>query len=188
MHKNLFRVIIPLVLYSSCSYMRDTPSFREQEIQQSQGRGRTPAPQPETTGFYADFSNKFGYALNGNENPELLREIAGWLGVPYRFGGTTKSGADCSGFALKVYQKVYDINLARVTTNMVQNSRRVNQRSLREGDLVFFRINGRKISHVGIYISNNRFAHASTSRGVIISSLDEKYYNDRFAFGGRVRR
>jgi lipoprotein Spr len=64
----------------------------------------------------------------------------------------------------------------------------VNRRNLREGDLVFFKINNRKVSHVGIYISNNKFVHASTSRGVVVNDLDEEYYARRFAYGGRVRR
>ncbi len=187
MRENLLWFILLLLLAGSCTYLRETPSYREQELQERRQRS-SPAPSAAPGGFYADYSRKLGYTLNGNENPDLLREIVSWLGTPYRYGGTSRSGADCSGFALQVYKEVYGINLARVTANMAQHSTRVNRRNLREGDLVFFRISGRKISHVGIYISNNKFAHASTSRGVIISDLDENYYNDRFAFGGRVRR
>ena len=83
---------------------------------------------------------------------------------------------------------MYDIDLERVTVNMAQRTRRVNHRNLREGDLIFFKINNRNVSHVGIYISNNKFVHASTSRGVIINDLDEAYYKRNFAFGGRVRK
>jgi lipoprotein Spr len=71
---------------------------------------------------------------------------------------------------------------------MAQRTRRVNRRNLQEGDLIFFKINNRNVSHVGIYISNNKFVHASTSRGVMINDLDENYYSRNFAFGGRVRR
>lgn len=176
-----------LLFLHSCTYLRETPSYREAELQERRAvRARDAAP--ETAAFYTEYSRILGYSLNGNENPELLREVAGWLGTPYRFGGTTKAGADCSGFAKVVYLKVYGINLERVTVNMAQNSRRISKRNLREGDLVFFRINGRRISHVGIYLSNNKFIHASTSRGVIVSDLDENYYSRNFAFGGRVLR
>lgn len=195
--KLLIWVIITGAL-SSCSYLRNTPSYREQ------GRERfdpSPArePSPEAVpryadlpaadaDFYASQSRKLGYTLNGNENPALLTEIAGWLGAPYLYGGTNINGVDCSGLAQAVYRRVYNIDLERVTINMAQRTRRVNRRNLREGDLVFFKINLRKVSHVGIYISNNKFVHASTSRGVVISDLDENYYSSRFAFGGRVRR
>ncbi len=181
----IFSGCIVLFFLHSCTYLRETPSYREAELQERRAaRARSAAP--ETADFYAEFSRILGYSLNGDENPELLREVAGWLGTPYRFGGTTKAGADCSGFAKAVYLKVYGINLERVTVNMAQTSRRIGKRNLREGDLVFFRINGRRISHVGIYLSNNKFIHASTSRGVIVSDLDENYYSRNFAFGGRV--
>lgn len=186
---------------SSCSYLRNTPSYREEGRERF---GPSPAREslPGTTShspnyadlpaadadFYASHSQILGYALNGDENPNLLREVTTWLGVPYHYGGTTRKGVDCSGLAQAVYQKVYNIDLERVTINMAQRTRRVNRRNLQEGDLIFFKINKRKVSHVGIYISNNKFVHASTSRGVVINDLDENYYSSRFAFGGRVRR
>jgi murein DD-endopeptidase / murein LD-carboxypeptidase len=175
-------------LLSSCTYLRETPSYREDELQARRAAPQSRAKTPVESGFYQEYSARFGYSLTGKENPELIREIASWLGTPYRYGGQTRAGADCSGFARAVYLQVYGIDLARVTVNMAQNSSRVGKRRLHEGDLVFFRINGRKISHVGIYISNNKFVHASTSRGVIINDLDEPYYNERFAFGGRVAK
>ena len=183
----LFSGFIVFLFFYSCTYLRETPSYREAELQERRA-ARARAAAPETANFYTEYSRILGYSLNGNENPDLLREVAGWLGTPYRYGGTTKAGADCSGFAKAVYLEVYGINLERVTVNMAQNSRRISKRNLREGDLVFFRINGRRISHVGIYLSNNKFIHASTSRGVIVNDLDENYYSRNFAFGGRVQR
>lgn len=186
----IFSGFIVLFFLHSCTYLRETPSYREAELQERREvrqRARTGVT-PAESSFYDEYSGIMGYSLNGTENPELLREVAGWLGTPYQYGGTTKAGADCSGFAKEVYLDVYGINLERVTVNMAQSSRRISKRNLREGDLVFFRINGRRISHVGIYLSNNKFIHASTSRGVIVSDLDENYYSRNFAFGGRVIR
>ncbi len=181
-------ILVIAVIFNSCSYLRETPSYREtpRDETRRQSQSRRSATITETRQFYETKSQRLGYALNGNENPELLTEIVAWLGTPYRHGGTTRSGVDCSGLATHIYRKVYNIDLSRATVDMTQRTRKVNRRQLKEGDLVFFKINNRKISHVGVYISNNRFVHSSTSRGVIISSLDEEYYDRRFAYGGRV--
>ena len=125
--------------------------------------------------------------LTGQENALLIREVASWLGTPYRYGGSTRAGADCSGFIWSVYCDVYQENIPRTTEEMAARSQRVRQRNLREGDLVFFRIKGRKISHAGLYLGNRHFVHASTSRGVVVNSLEEDYYRRRFARGGRFR-
>jgi murein DD-endopeptidase / murein LD-carboxypeptidase len=194
--------VILLFTAGSCSYMRNTPSYRAEEGQdKNQLIGKTPSPsrkapslmdvshinsiEPEIT-FYESLSLRFGYQLNGSENPMLLNEIARWLGTPYRFGGENQNGIDCSAFALIVYREVYGVDLERMTVNMAQRAQRINRQHLREGDLIFFRINQQRISHVGIYISNNKFAHASTRMGVIISDMDEEYYRKRFAFAGRI--
>lgn len=138
--------------------------------------------------FYEAFSQKFGYRLNGTENPSLLREVASWLGTPHRFGGVTRQGVDCSGFALQVYQVVFQIPLPRTSADMARVGLRVSRQQLRDGDLVFFKTaGGNKITHVGIYLSNNRFAHASSSLGVIISNLNEPFYQRTFSHAGRVK-
>jgi hypothetical protein len=197
----LFTIAL-LVTVTGCSYMRNTPSYRAEESERNQPLGKTPSPSRKTPSlmevshsnsinseadFYNSFSLRFGYRLNGDENPLLINEIAGWLGTPYRYGGDSKEGIDCSAFALNVYREVYGIDLDRMTINMSQRAQRINKQHLREGDLVFFRINQQRISHVGIYISNNKFAHASTRLGVIISDMNEEYYSRRFAFAGRIR-
>lgn len=194
MRPSIVVITVLFLLTTSCSYLRNTPSYREQGRKRFD---RTPPPttvnppQPDVQmggDYYQRQSQRFGYALNGNENPALLDEISRWLGTPYMYGGTTTVGVDCSGLALNVYRVVYNINLERVTVNMAQRTRRITRNQLREGDLLFFKIDNPRVSHVGIYISNNKFVHASTSRGVIISDITDDYYIRRFAFGGRVRR
>ncbi len=134
---------------------------------------------------YRPYERKLGIRLSGNENPELIREVSSWMGVPYRYGGNTRTGADCSGFVWSVYRKVYGISLPRTTTEMARQTRRIRLRNLQEGDLVFFSSRRRKPAHVGIYLGNDQFIHASTSRGVMVSGLDESYYRRRFVGGGR---
>jgi cell wall-associated NlpC family hydrolase len=99
-------------------------------------------------------------------------------------------GTDCSGFVLNIYRSVYGKTLARSSADMLRiNCRNIPRQSLREGNLVFFATNrnSRKVSHVGIYLKDGKFAHASTSKGVIISRLDEPYYRQRWISGGVVR-
>jgi cell wall-associated NlpC family hydrolase len=116
----------------------------------------------------------------------LLESVDEWYGVRYRTGGNTKSGVDCSGFTVAVYAAVYGITLPRVSRDQYRTSRKVSTTELQEGDLVFFNTRGSGVSHVGIYLGNNRFIHASVSRGVMVSSLFEPYYLQRFVGGGRI--
>lgn len=124
----------------------------------------------------------------GNKN--LYKEVDSWLGTPYKYGGNTKSGTDCSGFVVSVYSKVYGKKLYRSSYQIYDNNcEPIKKRDLREGDLVFFASKkGRRIDHVGIYLKNNKFAHATNSRGVIISDLDERYWANSFVAAGRVER
>jgi len=167
------RFLLPLIVFlvSACGVVKDTPTL----------------PSGMTATEIQTYSRTLGMPLSGKENPVLIKEVAGWIGTPYRHGGNTRSGVDCSGFIWALYRDVYGISIARTTRDQSIQSRRIGRRGLQEGDLLFFRTKGRSISHVGIYLGNGYFAHASTSRGVIVSSLSEDYYNQRFARGGRVR-
>lgn len=136
---------------------------------------------------YTFYAQKLGVNLNGTEDQNLLKALVSWKGVPYKYGGSSKNGADCSGFVGSVYKEVYGKQLHRSSKDMVDDVRFVSKKDLKTGDLLFFKINGRKVSHVGIYIANMKFIHASTKNGVVVSDLDQKYYADSFYKGGRVR-
>lgn len=124
------------------------------------------------------------------DNHKLYLEAADWIGTPYRYGGTTKKGVDCSGLTMSIYRTVYRKKLSRNSEEQRdKDCQRVLKRNLREGDLVFFH-NGKKkrrASHVGIYLKDGRFIHASTSVGVVVSSLNERYYSSHWLQGGRVK-
>jgi len=120
-------------------------------------------------------------------NLKLYRFVDEWYAVPYKYGGKTKSGVDCSGFATNLLRDVYGIALAGSANSMYEACESVNEKNLQQGDLVFFKINSNKVSHVGIYLQNRHFVHASSSRGVVISSLDEAYYTKYFFKGGRPK-
>lgn len=118
---------------------------------------------------------------------KVLGFMEHWYGTRYRMGGRDVSGVDCSSFAQFYMGAIYDIPLPRTSREQFNFAQHIDRNELKEGDMVFF-YTGRKkqVSHVGIYLRNNRFAHASTSNGVIISSLEEDYYRTRFAGAGRV--
>jgi len=132
------------------------------------------------------YSRKLGLKLDGTENQQLLGAISKWFGSPYRMGGCSKGGVDCSCFVKSVYEDVYGIELTRTSRSMYQNAAKVRKGELQEGDLIYFKIRGRRISHVGIYLGDNKFVHSSRSYGVVIDNLDAPYYKKRFVSGGRV--
>ncbi|UOE76122.1 C40 family peptidase [Parageobacillus thermoglucosidasius] len=108
-----------------------------------------------------------------------------YIGVPYRWGGTTAKGFDCSGFIRHVYQSI-GIDTPRTATDMYRMGKRVDKSALRVGDLVFFNTSGKGVSHAGIYIGNNRFIHSSSSKGVTISSLNDSYWKKTYIGAKRV--
>ena len=116
---------------------------------------------------------------------KLTNYYESWLGVPHRMGGMTKQGVDCSGFVLNVYKDVYGIKLPRTASQMSQAVKKINRNEMKEGDLIFFARGTSKPHHVGIYLKDNNFVHTSTSRGVTISSLEDKYWANLFSFCGR---
>ncbi|WP_417762451.1 NlpC/P60 family protein [Shewanella sp.] len=102
-----------------------------------------------------------------------------WRGVPYRYGGNSKHGIDCSAFVQLTYQQLANIRLPRTTAAQAQYGVKIARSELVSGDLVFFKT-GWSSRHVGIYLSHNNFMHASTSEGVTISSLNTPYWRDAF--------
>jgi len=115
----------------------------------------------------------------------LLEHIDEWYGTRYRYGGTTKSGIDCSAFVQAIYLSAFAISLPRTARDQYRTSHIVSATQMKTGDLVFFNTTG-GISHVGIYLQNNKFVHASTSYGVTISDMFDPYYLRRFIGVGRV--
>ena len=132
-------------------------------------------------------SNALGLECNDGDNAHLYEVVNSWLGVPYKYGGTDRSGIDCSAFVGEVYRAVYGKTLHRTANDMLQDVRLIGRSQLREGDLLFFPNSKGKVSHVGIYLKDNLFAHSSTSNGVSVSSVESKYWSQHFYKGGRVK-
>jgi lipoprotein Spr len=130
-------------------------------------------------------SQIMGVAVSATSNMKLFHFVYDWIGTPYRFGGSSRNGIDCSAFTKQLYSDVFNLTIRRSSRDIFSMVNPVGKDDLKEGDLVFFKIHSRSISHIGIYLGNNRFAHAS-SRGVAISSLDDAYYSRYFYKGGRL--
>lgn len=128
---------------------------------------------------------------HSNTIDNILSEAESYLGTPYRFGGTSRSGIDCSAFVLSVFGTVAGLNLPRVAAQQSQEGDSVEKTELQKGDLVFFSHRGSRISHVGIVEEVTadgqiKFIHAATSKGVMVSSLDDSYWGPKFRFAKRI--
>jgi len=134
----------------------------------------------------SSFDGKISGSVKG-----LLKDAENYLGTPYKFGGNTSSGFDCSGFTVKVFQE-NNFNLPRRSSDQADAGKSIDIKTVKPGDLLFFATGGgSRVSHVGIVhtIENDgevKFIHASTSKGVIISSLNEKYWNKAYLHAQRV--
>ena len=116
---------------------------------------------------------------------ELYAFVNQWLNTPYRFGGNSKEGIDCSGFTSELMKVVFGAALPHSAKGQYRCVEKIDKEELQEGDLVFFNTRG-GVSHVGVYLKNRFFVHSSTKEGVTISSLDEKYYHRKFIGAGRI--
>lgn len=120
----------------------------------------------------------------GFTDRQFEKKVKEYLDVPYKRGGTTKKGMDCSGFSREVYSHLLGIDLPHSSVDQFRLSalRKIDPAQLQTGDLIFFGNKTKKrINHVGVYLSGRRFIHASSSQGIIVSSLDDDYWRNRFA-------
>lgn len=133
------------------------------------------------------FSQIMGVALSASSNLKLYQFVYDWIGTPYRLGGGSSKGIDCSKFASELYSKVFNTVIGGNSKNIFNIVNPINTKdALKEGDLVFFKIKSRSITHVGVYIGDNRFVHASVSRGVMISDLNDPYWSKYYYMSGRL--
>lgn len=145
----------------------------------------------ENTNIEKSSSLQVKYSLLLNTEVEQIRNVQmfefidNWYGARYRLGGTTKSGIDCSAFSQLFFSTIYGISLPRTSKEQYYKSEKISRSHLQEGDLIFFNTRG-GVSHVGIYLQNNKFVHAATSSGVMISDFFDPYWHSRFIGVGRM--
>lgn len=134
----------------------------------------------------ATYAAKLGVSKTDIHNYKLYAFINDWYGTPYKYAGRTKTGVDCSDFASILLQNVYNITISGTAAAMYKQCKPIKPSELREGDLVFFKIKSKSFSHMGVYLQNHKFVHASVHAGVIIDDLGEAYYMKCFRAAGRV--
>lgn len=124
--------------------------------------------------------------INKNKNSkDFAKFYKEWKGVRYKFGGNSKNGIDCSAFIQQAYKKTHNIQIPRTTLLQSKRGKRIKKSQLKLGDLVFFKT-GRNSRHVGIYMEDGKFMHASTKKGVTISKLDNVYFNKHYWKSTRI--
>lgn len=132
------------------------------------------------------YGHLVGESIDSKQIP-LYRFVDTWWGVPYKYGGQSRGGIDCSAFVQQLYSTVYGKTVPRTTADLYKQARKIPKRKLRAGDLVFFDFTGKKkITHVGVYLQNGCFAHASTKKGVRIDNLGDAYYSKQKYIAARL--
>ncbi|HLP16020.1 MAG TPA: NlpC/P60 family protein [Bacteroidota bacterium] len=171
---------------------RSATSASVQSAQNSSGLDASQEQSPDVRSVTDDASpaSSAQDSLSGSmsiDQQKMMETIAQWLETPYQYGSDgEEAGIDCSAFTREVFEEVLNVTLPRSSAEQSQVGDRVSRDELKFGDLVFFKTRGRRISHVGIYIGDDLFAHASSGSGVTISSLDSTYFNKRYAAARRV--
>lgn len=198
--KRIVSVFLIVATLSSCRTGKglngdnDKPKFELEEENSNSKKNKTTGIgteiKNETYYSHSLIKSKYAAQLGVSEseigNIYLYEYIDGWIGVPYKWAGNDKTGVDCSGFICAVFKEIYARQLKRSATDIVKECEPVEKENLKEGDLVFFDISSAN-SHVGIYLANNKFIHASSSKGVMISDLSHTYYIKYWGRGGRVK-
>jgi probable lipoprotein NlpC len=183
----LLPVFAALIILSSCHSkkltVRNNADLEQNGIPVKRGPYVMVKPDKETAEKYATL---MGVNRNDIQNGRLYSFIDEWYGTPYRFGGMGKDGVDCSGLVFLLQLQVYDQPVPRTCALQVNTIKRKYEEELKEGDLVFFDFDGKQFSHVGVYLQNGYFVHASTRKGVMIARLHDNGIYKFFSRGGTI--
>ena len=177
LHLQIFLLLLSAVIATGCSSHKKATVSKANEYEQVL---RKPLPNHQK-------NDNAGTGDAQGKRRKVVEEAERWIGVKYSYGGDTKNGVDCSGLVFRVFESI-GMRLPRDSRSQQEYTTRITKDVLVPGDLVFFssKGGGDRVSHVGIYVGKQMFIHASTSRGVIRSGLDEDYYVRHYHSSGRV--
>ena len=169
-------IVLAMFVFSSCSHHRHV-MYHGQDMNE-----------------LVRAASRLGFPIEEDDDWALMTEASTWMGVPYKYGGSTRAGVDCSGLTCAIYENAYGKKLHRRSIEQYQqDTKRIKQGKLRQGDLVFFSTSSGtpsadNVNHTGIYLRDGMFIHASSSRGVVIDNLSSAYFARTWVGGGRVRK
>jgi len=145
-----------------------------------------PETRSEEKAIITTYADKLGVPKRDVTNYKLYHFVDDWYGTRYKYAGRSKSGVDCSDFVAILLKTVYNIDVSGAVMDIYKQCKPIKASELKEGDLVFFKINKKSLSHVGVYLQNHKFVHASVHAGVIIDDLGEDYYKKYYRAAGRI--
>jgi lipoprotein Spr len=181
LYKNIFATGISLLLLYSCSVQKHGNASHP-PIKKSD------ANKESSLKFYQQkYAPVLGTSSSGITNLKLYQFIDDWIDAPYKYGGVSKTGVDCSGLSALLVREVYGKEISGSSADIFKQTTPIDEDKLKEGDLVFFKINSSNVSHMGVYLANDKFIHASSHAGVIISDLNDVYYRKYFFEAGRLK-
>lgn len=195
-HKSFLQILLVLLLLSSCGMQKSVSTWKTDSFKAHSQPAKAGVPETKSKREAADaarllaYQEKYSPVLGAQtvvDNLLLFDFIDEWINVPYQYGGNSKEGIDCSRLSILLMYEVYHKSIAGSSADIAKQTEPIEKNRMKEGDLVFFRINSEKVSHMGVYLGNNRFIHSTTQAGVVISDLNDNYYSKYFAEGGRVR-
>ncbi|MEX2116070.1 MAG: C40 family peptidase [Bacteroidota bacterium] len=167
---------------------KTSPRFSREAQEERREDDRKPDPTvvDEVATGSRDFRKEKNKAITPLDQSKIMRSISRYMGVPYAYGGSGSNGMDCSGYTMSVYKESIGKLLPRSARDQLKVGTTVSFTDLKFGDLVFFNTTGTPASHVGIYLGDDLFAHASVSLGVTISSLESSYFKKRYEGARRI--
>lgn len=175
------KTVLKYSLFSICLFYLFSCKHHQSTTKTSESSNKT------SSSIKKKYAEKLAVSESDIKNEKLYQFIDDWYGVKYKYGGKDKGGIDCSGLTAALYLAVYKKTISSNTKDLVNEVKKIKESDLREGDLVFFNTNGKSISHVGVYLQNHKFVHASTKKGVMISDMNEPYFKQTYVSSGRVK-
>lgn len=175
-----FRILISIFLLSWCAI--NLSSCKSKKNLNTYASYQKPKSK-----IAAKYSEIMGVSKSDIRNGKLYDFIDEWEGTKYKMGGMDKNGIDCSGFVHTLFKEVYGIDIPRNTSALMNVLKRKYENELKEGNLVFFDYYGKKYSHVGVYLQNGYYVHASTRKGVLVMHLRDPYTYKFFSRCGELK-
>lgn len=183
--KKSLKFIDGIEIKSRTSTLEDQPPFNTAKTASTLADNEAVSGIESFTGLQFKYAQLLNIDVELITNKTLFTEIEKWWGTRYRYGGATEQGIDCSAYTSTLIHQVYDLVIARTSRDQYDECIKLDKEDIQQGDLVFFKTR-RGVSHVGLYLGNGYFTHASTSIGVTISNLSETYWSHKYIGCGRI--